>query len=1001
MTDKGSYGQTKPAFDRVQEFIQALEEEISAIKKGKGGSIVKVFDGRFLTETAGFFVYMFHLENVLVVLDDTPAEIEIAGRNYRCQVVSVQGLDVQIGIEEFVGRYVAEGKLQTNLWYLLDLLRKKYEESLPIADKVFAFGEKLFSGKAESLEATPAGPEYGRVKHPPNRSQEQAIQACFSKSLAIIWGPPGTGKTQTISKAIEAHLKAGRRVLLVSHANVAVDEALEKVAEQLKSDPLYNEGKLVRLGIPHKDSLKNDYWMVIPERIVDELAKPLVDEKTKLSSQKNELNEKLQALDTVIAKLQELAKIRQDIDALERSVTELTDRIDEIDFLLSGKTDALERNRVKLKEAKQSSTLKRFFKGLNAEKIQKQIDYSMIAIETDRRVRSECEIKSTATKSMLEAKKNDLRRMSAEVVRHTGIQSITEESLLKQKSESEAQIAANESRIKDIERKLEELKANILNEARLVATTLTKTYTAREFPSFPFDVIIVDESSMAPLPHLYWAASKASKAITIVGDFLQLPPIRIADSDTAKQWLGRSIYNILGIDTISEAEKDTRVTLLATQYRMHPKISDIPNRLFYGGKLNDAKETSAHENVQDSFSGYEALTLIDTSSANPWCSQLSQGGRFNLYSALICVSLAHKLVPDYESKEIGILCPYKAQTRLISKIAEDRGILDKIRIGTVHTFQGGEAKAMIIDCVEGPGGKRWSMLDEVKSNPDARLLLNVAFSRAKAKVYLVAHSDHLRQLFSERTSLIQILDLFKTTGVMVPSEHVVPNYVTDDFEKWAEDLMGKANEPMPFTEALYTEKNFWPVFLTDLKSATNSVIIVSPFISLNRAGRLMNLFRTLLVRNVGIRIYTRPPSGQPDSLFEQSGVVLTEFRKIGATLILKQKLHQKVALIDGKITWEGSLNILSHKDSTEQMRRIEGTKTACEIIRDLELDQDDAAGTLTDELCPLCLKRGIESPLVIRQGPNRRRFIACSSWPKTRCPYKEDLSKWKRHKHQS
>lgn len=617
MTVKGSYGQTRPALDRVQEFIKALEEEISAIKKGKGGSIVKVFDGRFLTETAGFFVYIFYLENVLVVLDDTPAEIEIAGRNYRCQVVSVQGLDVQIGIEEFVGRYVAEGKLQTNLWYLLDLLRKKYEESLPIVDKAFAFGEKLFSGKAESLEATPAGPEYGQGKHPPNRCQEQAIQASFSKSLAIIWGPPGTGKTQTISKAIEAHLKAGRRVLLVSHANVAVDEALEKVAEQLKDDPLYNEGKLVRLGIPHKPSLKESYPMVISENIVDTLGQSLVAEKAELVSERNKLDERLRALDGIIRKLEELQDTQRNVDALQQEVTGLSERIDEIDFAMIGKTDTLQRNRSRLKEARQSGRLKRLFKGLNLERIQQQIDDLIISIETDHRVRNECKSKLTTVKSKLETKKDDLQRMTAQLSQVGELDTITQEAFFDEKHDLEIKRDAIDLRIKDMERKLEELRTNILKNAMLIATTLTKTYTAREFPSSPFDVLIVDESSMAPLPLLYWAASKASKAITIVGDFLQLPPICVADTDAAQQWLGQSIYKILGIDTIDAAKKDDRVTFLNTQYRMHPKISYIPNLLFYENELRDGPEANDQKKVEDSFSGYESLTLIDTSSANP------------------------------------------------------------------------------------------------------------------------------------------------------------------------------------------------------------------------------------------------------------------------------------------------------------------------------------------------------------------------------------------------
>ena len=59
----------------VEEFIQALEEEIRAIKTGRGGGVVKLFNGRFVRQAADFFIYIFHLENFLAVLEDSPADI--------------------------------------------------------------------------------------------------------------------------------------------------------------------------------------------------------------------------------------------------------------------------------------------------------------------------------------------------------------------------------------------------------------------------------------------------------------------------------------------------------------------------------------------------------------------------------------------------------------------------------------------------------------------------------------------------------------------------------------------------------------------------------------------------------------------------------------------------------------------------------------------------------------------------------------------------------------
>ena len=83
----------------VKEFIWALDEEIEAVKRGKGGSTVKVFNGTFLRKIAGKFVYVFNLENFLSVLAESPAEIEIGGKRYPAYVISTRGLEVEIEIE--------------------------------------------------------------------------------------------------------------------------------------------------------------------------------------------------------------------------------------------------------------------------------------------------------------------------------------------------------------------------------------------------------------------------------------------------------------------------------------------------------------------------------------------------------------------------------------------------------------------------------------------------------------------------------------------------------------------------------------------------------------------------------------------------------------------------------------------------------------------------------------------------------------------------------------
>lgn len=66
-----------------------------------------------------------------------------------------------------------------------------------------------------------------------NPAQDRAVRmAVGADDCALIHGPPGTGKTYTIARAIRALVDRGERVLLSAFTNRAVDNALEALEEQ-------------------------------------------------------------------------------------------------------------------------------------------------------------------------------------------------------------------------------------------------------------------------------------------------------------------------------------------------------------------------------------------------------------------------------------------------------------------------------------------------------------------------------------------------------------------------------------------------------------------------------------------------------------------------------------------------------------------------------------------------------------------------------------------------
>ncbi|MBU0579045.1 hypothetical protein KKE34_01285 [Patescibacteria group bacterium] len=142
----------------------------------------------------------------------------------------------------------------------------------------------------------------------------------------------------------------------------------------------------------------------------------------------------------------------------------------------------------------------------------------------------------------------------------------------------------------------------------------------------------------------------------------------------------------------------------------------------------------------------------------------------------------------------------------------------------------------------------------------------------------------------------------------------------------------------PFISRLCDEKSFFNHFRKDLKYAKSEVIIESPFITTARMNTLAPIFQKLVDRSVKVYLITRDPKEHQSSYREQSELAVRHFEQIGVqVLICKGNHHRKLAIIDRKILWEGSLNILSQSKSREIMRRIEGEQHAMEMFNYLKL----------------------------------------------------------------
>jgi superfamily II DNA or RNA helicase len=141
------------------------------------------------------------------------------------------------------------------------------------------------------------------------------------------------------------------------------------------------------------------------------------------------------------------------------------------------------------------------------------------------------------------------------------------------------------------------------------------------------------------------------------------------------------------------------------------------------------------------------------------------------------------------------------------------------------------------------------------------------------------------------------------------------------------------DEPLDF---IFNRDNFLPVFSQDIASAKKEILIVSPFIRQKRTHQMIQYLKISTGNNIRVTIMTRPKqdfSPKDHSALEKTLYLLTSN---GVRMVFKSNIHQKFAIIDQKIVWYGSINLLSYGYAQESIMRIETSNIANELIKSIE-----------------------------------------------------------------
>lgn len=316
---------------------------------------------------------------------------------------------------------------------------------------------------------------------------------------------------------------------------------------------------------------------------------------------------------------------------------------------------------------------------------------------------------------------------------------------------------------RNLRNKISELEKFVIQWAALVATTLSRSAVADAISERRYDVVIVDEASMAYMPHLFWAACLSRHKLVIVGDFRQLGPVVKTRQPRAQELLKRDAFQAAGLVTDDIVwVNDPRMASLRLQHRMHPEISRLVDRI-YNGRLRDAEETQMDPDrviTAEPFPG-NVVTLVDTSDLSSGCRTVGRTrSRLNESSAQLAVRYAAEAVAA-GVQEVAVITPYIAQAQHIQHLLEQQG-LENVIASTVHRFQGSEKSLVIIDLVESRPQRYPGRLVRGGIGSDAMRLINVAITRAKKKLVILADRHFLSRKLGNQDTVHHILKLLET-----------------------------------------------------------------------------------------------------------------------------------------------------------------------------------------------------------------------------------------------
>ena len=780
---KGSY-EAVPGLNDARSFAEAfiacLTALVSEVRSKPGfKQRLKLLNGE--RQDIHNNVYSFVLNDDDAIFEGSRVQVFINKDKYLGSILNVSNLKPKIVLLELdknVGNEIKICEIEQDDATFYEALLERYqieadlkpERSKQKVNSDFLFADRVIENDPQKVEHT-----ISVSTAELNSDQCAFIEKALNHDVSFLWGPPGTGKTKCLGSLISSLYDVEERSLVASNTNQAVDQVLLKLCRELKLSGRLEElkkGRIIRLGAIQNFELKIEFEEFINiEAITERLGKPLQAVKEKLSNELANLNLELGAFSEQKQNIEkreywgrEVQNLEKVLDTSKNSHTRTTERTTEKTVQKSLLRDEI-----------QAVGSRGIFKAIFG-KTRQQLSSEISKVDAEI---SELQAKLAVYQKNLEAAQTKLSTAKDnfnKMVEFTG--NISLEQLQKRKVQSENRSQAIRSELRELRKKLEELSGAILRDARVIGSTLSKVFLVPAQIG-KYQNLIIDEASMATLPTVHFAASLATKRVIVSGDFRQLPPIVETNNKHIEHVIGSNVFLYSKgknnpIAQLFDGSSDAaNAHMLEWQYRMPETICQIISDFSYNSKLKTAPaikylETLAPQGLE------EALIVVDTSDVKPFCDVNGSGSRNNMVHALISERIAKLFADLKEYGTVGICSPFRSQSNLVKRILKQSGLEHNVAVGTIHTFQGDEKDTIIFDTVDGLGAAKTAGSQISKDNPAEAQLLNVALSRAKQRVIIIANLNLLDTTLPGLAFLRTILSTAKSKGSVLPSSRFLP-----------------------------------------------------------------------------------------------------------------------------------------------------------------------------------------------------------------------------------